>query len=442
MHQKRAHSRPTSLALATTAAVSALLAGCATRSLIDESQAYTDLGQHIRAFRLLDDARDLALLESDPVDPELERAWRHARRNFLLDRARRYIFLEYEKEALVDLAALEAIAPDEPEIPILRRRAVHKLALRAAEDGDRLLKQRLFAEALAAYLEAESIEPTLPEAQAGRLEVESQVSRLTERAQQQFLMAVRKLPEFRFDEVRWHSSNAIVDDPDREDAEALRLRAQRELALEARNRGDESREKGNFGAALVDYRSAKTRNPDLEGLEERIADMEAELQVSRLAGEAQMRMRQGRFDEARELLDEAFAMTVRLRPGISELMLQNRHLEGEAQYTKARDLELQGKKQQALEAFSALAEAWPEGLDDEKQRVELLSSDIASAKTEWDAAVAAEAAGELEQALEHYRSSKLFYARLADADERIAALEAKLAAGKAPAGAAKQPEGN
>lgn len=414
------------------------LNGCASSSPLEESRAYSAVGQHFRAFHLVDAERERALARPGPVSRELETAWDEARRAFLLDRARRYIFLEYEEEALVDLAALEAVEPDHPEIPVLRERATYKLALRAAERGQELLRNRLLTEAMAAFLEAETILPTLPEAHAGQQLVRAQVERLTYRAQMQFLEAVRKLPQFRYAEVRWHSSNAIVNDPDRQDAEVLRERAQRELAIASKERGDDNRQQGNYGAALIEYQSARKRDPELAGIDDLIAEMERELAALKLAETAQMRMRQLRFDEARDLLDEAFAMSVQLRADITELMIQNRRLEGERDYTAARDFEIQGKKREALEAFVLLSAKWPDGLEDEKARIEVLQSDIESARKEWELAEAAEAAGDLAKALEHYEASNEFYERMADAKARIARLKKQIA----DAEKARIPDGN
>lgn len=410
-------------------------------SPVDECREYTALGQPFRAFKLIDAERERRLASSAPIDAEFEATWREARRMYLLDRARRYIFLEYELEARRDLAALETIDPDNPEIPVLRRRATEKLARRAVEQGHVYLRRRMLSEAMAKFLEAESILPTLGAAVEGQHLVAESVDALTVRAQQQFLEAVRKLPQFRYAEVRWHSSNAIVNDPDRADAEKLQRRAQHELALERKTAGDTAARAGNFGAALMEYKAAKAREDELSGIDDLIAKMERELAADKLADTAQMRMRQQRFDEARAALDEAFGMSIMLRGEISELMIENRHLEGMRDYNKARDLEIQGKKQEAAEAFAALAAKWPDGLEDEKVRAELLQSDIDSAKAEWQAAMKAEAAGELEQALEHYQAADRFYARMADAKAKIAELERKIAAAKRPVEGSNEGQG-
>ena len=100
----------------------------------------------------------------------------------------------------------------------------------------------------------------------------------------------------------------------------------------------------------------------------------------------------------------------------------------------ARDLEVMGKKQEALDAFQALATAWPDGLEDERARIDSLTIDIDGAKAEWDAAEAAEAAGDLEKALRHYRAADRYYADWRDGKARIARLEKAIAEQKAKAG--------
>ncbi len=405
-------------------------------SLVEESQWNADRGQHYRAFQLIDDERQARLEQAGPVDPEFERLWQDRRRVYLLEMARRYIFLEYEREALRMLGALEAVQPDNPEIPLLRERAIYKLAEREAEKGRVFLSKQMLTEAIAHFLEAERILPTLAAAHEGQAAVREQVDKLTARAQQQFLEALRKMPQFRYAEVNWHSSNAVLNDPDREDAEALRARAQRELALAAVERGEANERSGEFGAALMEYRLAKVRMEELPEeaqmgelarIDVHIADVERELGAQKLADTAQMRMRQKRYDDARADLEKAFEMSVLLRAEISELMIQNREMRGLDDYQNARDLEIQGKKAEAAAAFRALAATFPDGLEDEQVRAEVLQSDIDACKTELAAARAAEAKGELSEAIEHYRAAQRFYERLADAEAKIAELEGKLA---------------
>lgn len=403
-----------------------LLGACASTSPLDQSRHLTATGEPFRAFEVLDAERDRLLAAGEPLAGDFERAWQDARIAFLIARARRSIFLEREPDALVDLARVLALSPHDQEAPVLRERAAHKLAVRATELGDELLVQNDLQGALLAYLEAERHEPGFEGAAKGAEKVRLAVAKLEARAQQQFLEAVRKLPEFRYVEVRWHSANALTNDPQRADAEVLRARAQRELAQLAVERARECQTKDQFGAALVEYRAAKKFVADLPGVDDAIAAMEREVEAQKLAERAQIDMRLQRFEAAHVGLQKAFGLSTLARGGISELMIQARRLEGERDYGVGRDFEIQGKKREALAAFEALAKNWPEGLLDEQARVEGLRSDIEAAAKEWQAGEAAEAAGELQKALEHFLASERFYGAYRDAKARIQALRGKL----------------
>jgi hypothetical protein len=78
-----------------------------------------------------------------------------------------------------------------------------------------------------------------------------------------------------------------------------------------------------------------------------------------------------------------------------------------------------------------LAKEWPEGLDDEVSRIAGLRVDIEGAAMEWTAAEAAEAAGDMPKALEHYLDAERFYAGWKDGKARIERLRQAIARGAA-----------
>lgn len=411
-----------------------LLASCTTSSAIDESREHARQGDWYRAFEVIDAEREARLRAGDEIGEEFEKAYREARLAFLLGRARHSIFVEQEEEALVDLAKVLEIDPNHAEAPVLRQRAFHKLATRATAIGDEHRLNNELEPALAAYIEAERHVPGFKEAVDGAELVRVAVARLNERAQQQFLEAVRKMPEFRFVEVRWHSANALTNNPTRQDAEGLRARANHEIALRTMLRGQDCQKKDQFGAALVEFRTAKKLEATLPGIDEAIVQMERELQATWLSERAQIDMRIGRFEIANAGLKKAFELSTLSRGSISELMIEARKLEGERDYKNGRDFEIQGMKREALAAFEALSKGWPDGFEDVKARIDGLRSDIDLAEKEWAAAVAAEAAGDLQKALEHFLTAERYYAGLENVKARITSLRERLAAAAARSG--------
>ena len=405
--------------------VALLLGACSTSMALSESRRLADLGQYHRAFHALDRVRQAYLDDGDEVPEDLAVAWQAARIRHLVEKAREQVFLEKEDRALVLLAKVLAEEPAHGEALELRARALDKKLARILEDGDNCMRRQDLAGALAAFLAAERVRPGDVAARQGQAKVRAAYAKLEARAQAEFLEAARKLPEFRYVETQWHAANALANDPGREDAAELRLRARRELARQALRRGGELQAEGRFGAALVELRRARELGAASDEVDTGIAAVERELEARKLVDRAEMYMRRGEIDEARRGLDEAYEMSVMMRGNISELLIELRRTEGERDYQAARDFEVQGMKREALAAFVALAEDWPEGLSDEQAHIEGLQTDIAAAQSEWDLAVAAEEAGEIEQAIEHYEASQGAYARLADAEARLERLRAQ-----------------
>ncbi|MCA8963599.1 MAG: hypothetical protein H6838_04445 [Planctomycetes bacterium] len=406
----------------------ALLAACASTSVINESEVYSRRGNYLLAFDLLEKERQRLAAEHQEPSQEFLAAYRQAEIGFAVYQARRAIFEEHEEDALVLLDNALAVGADPAEVDRLRKRATHKLAVRATEVGNEHLVKGELEEALASFLQALSRQSDYELAHEGAEKVRAAVLMLTERAQQQFLEGVRKLPEFRYVEVQWHAMNAVTNDASREDAKELASRAQKEILEQRFARAKEMQDADMFGAAMLEYLAVRRVDPGFPGVDDAIESMKREVEAARLVGKAKVDMRMERFDEAQQGLEDALKKSEFSRAGIGELMMQCRNLRGEHAYQKARDLEILGKKAEALAAFEAIRSDFPDGLRDEAARADALRIDVDGAKTEWDAAVAAEAAGNLAEALEHYKAAERYYPGWQDGKDRIAKIEAKLSA--------------
>ena len=414
-------------------------AGCVANSVIDQSYDYARLGDYRHAFEVLDHEYQRQLAAGE-VDERLARARDRMEREFLRDRAQQHIFQEREDQALRDLDRLEALEPGHPALAPLREAALLKKAKRIVAYADELLQEKDLTGAMSAYLESQRFVPGFELAEEGMAKVRAEVERMNARAQQQFLQAVRKVPEFRHIEVAWHAAAVIKNTTDPEDARlqsalAMEANAQSESARRTFERGRECENENRFGAALVLYKAARDLDPKVEGVDEAIARMNKELKALGMLEKAQIEMRNGRFKEAQEMLSNAFAISSLSRADISDLMIQARQMQGQKEYREARDLEVMGKKAEALAAFEALAEKWPDGLEDEQQRIVSLRVDIEGARTEWEAAEKAEAEGRLEEALDHYINAERYYAEWRDGEAEIARLRRLIAEQKAAEGA-------
>jgi len=407
---------------------------CGTHSAIEASREYSRLGDFQRAYDVLHEARAEEIANGGTPSAELEDAHGQALVNHLIARARQNIFEEKEDLALVDLEEAAKLVPESGTVKDLTYRALRKKATRSVQRGDDLMLRKDLEGAMTHYLAALRVIPDFPSAIEGADRVRDATRRLTDRAQAQFLEAVRKMPEFRYVEVRWHADLAMAKDPQREDAESLGKRAQREIALRALERGRECQKNDQFGAAMLEFRTARKLDPTLPGIDDLVAQSEREVEAAALVEKAHRSMRTQQFALAREQLGKAYALSSMSRTSINELMVQARRLEGETKYQVARDLEVLGKKSEALAAFEGVAKEWPEGLLDEKARIEGLRIDIDGATTEWTAAEAAEKANDPVKALLHYEAAMQYYPGWKDGPARVERLKKKVAASKpAPA---------
>lgn len=402
-------------------------AGCVANSAIERSQEYLAEGYVLQAYQELDHERTRQLQEGGQVDPELQQEWQRVRFLYLVERGRQEIYLDHELAGIAMIREALELRPDDERPLALVERARLKLAKREVAIGSEMLAKRDLEQAVAAFRRALAYKPGYEPAIEGEEKVRESVSRLHGEAQMQFLDAVRKLPEFRYPEVDWHAQAAIARDPSREDAAEVKRRALREIAQDARERAEASRAAKNYGAALMEYRTALKFWADMPQVAEAIADMQAELQAQSKMEQAQLAMQSERFEKATALLGEAQALSKLEGAMISELRVECRRKQGMVAYKAARDLELQGLKQEALTAFEKVLADWPEGLDDEKTRVEALHIDVNAAIAAYEAGDAAEKKGDLAAALEQFKTARTYYAKLRDVAARIAAVEAKLA---------------
>jgi tetratricopeptide (TPR) repeat protein len=415
-----------------------LLASCGTPSVIERSQKFASLGDYKHAYEEIR-GEYRRQLDAGSVDERIAKAHDEMRLKYLRDRAQQLIFTEREDDALDVLDRLDSFDPDYPGTARLRHAALLKKAERIVNGANEQLARKDFVSAMEGYLESQRLVPGFEPAEDGIAKVREETARMSARAQQQFLQAVRKVPEFRHIEVAWHAAAVIHLTPDatdeqRADAAAIGANAKRESAKLTLDEARACEQENQFGAALVLYKAALLLDPELTEAGDAIEKMKGEMTALGLLEKAQIAMRTEDFVEANNLLKEAHSLSMLSRAEISELMLQATRLEGEKHYREARDLEVMGKKEQALVAFEALAKQFPNGLKDEEARIVGLKVDVESAKAAWAEAEKAEAAGELQKALDQYVTAESFYAEWRDGEAHIERLRKAIAAQAAEQG--------
>lgn len=407
----------------------ALLAGCATRTVLEESREFTTLGNHFQAYHTLEQERRRLQAAGEEPSEEFLAAFRKAEIGYAIDRARREIFEEREEAGLAILVEAETLGAEAYAVRYWRDRATLKIAVRETLRGNEQLNKGELEAAMRHFLTALDRKADHVPAHEGAEKVRVEIARMTERAQQQFLEAVRRMPEFRYVEAQWHAQIATDNDPAREDAKTVLAQARAEVLEQMFLRGRELQRSDKFGAALVEYKSIERIDPGYPGVKDAIAAMTREVDAMRLVEKAKVEMRMERFASARQLLTDALGLSEQSRAVIGELQMQCETLRGEAAYRDARDLEILGKKEEAIAAYRAILAEWPKGVADAAARADALQVDVDGAIAEWSAAEAAEAAGKDAEALESYRNARRYHAKFRDVDERIARLSAKLQAG-------------
>lgn len=407
----------------------ALLAGCASRSVLEDSRNFSSLGNHFQAYRTLDQERQRMLAAGEEPSEEFQAEFRKVQIADAIDRARREIFEEREDAGLAVLVEAESLGADAYAVRYWRERATLKIAVRETLRGQELLNKGELEAAMRHFLAALDRKADHVPAREGADKVRIEISRMTERAQQQFLEAVRRMPEFRYVEAQWHAQIATENDPAREDAKSVLAQARAEVLEQMFARGKELQRADKFGAALVEFKAIERIDPGYPAIKDAIAAMAREVDALRLIEKAKVEMRMERFASAQQLLSDALQLSEQSRASIGELKMQCETLRGEAAYRNARDLEILGKKEDAVAAYRAIVTEWPNGVADAAARADALQVDIDGALAEWTAAEAAEAAGKDAEALDSYRNAQRFHAGFRDVEARIARLVAKLQAG-------------
>jgi hypothetical protein len=398
------------------------LVGCETSSsVIDESRDYAKVGNYYLAYKLLEGARD-----PNHPDAELDTALQAARLDYLISLAQGDIFSEHEDLALEKLNQALAIAPGNKVVKDLIQRAHLKQARRQTQKGTDFLSDGDLQNALLAFTAAEQAVPGFKPAVAGKLSVQVTFNSMHLKAQQHFLEALRQFPELHWVQVQWHTTTALENDPSRNDARDLRERAQRKIAEQSFQGAQAAEKNRQYGAALMEYRSVRDMQPDYPSIDAHIAEMQREVEAQHLVDSALMKMLRGNFGEALKVLKQAFDTTSLEKASISEAILRTRKRQGELAYQHAKDLELQNKKEEALSAYKAVAAQWPDGLKDEKVRIENLQSDVDHALQAWKAAEEAEKNGDVKAAIQNYETAAIYYPGWQDVDQRLAKLKAKL----------------
>jgi tetratricopeptide (TPR) repeat protein len=394
-----------------------VLAGCSNVSHhMADAEAAIGRADWLHAWDSIQQAREAA-----PGDPAVEAAYWRVRKLWLLERARSMIFANRDADALAELEKVLTLDPEEPTALAWRQKAIEKLAIRATDQGDELARSGKLEDALLRYNEALGFIPGDERATTGLEELGEVWSSNRQRARLHFLDGLRAGSDNLSGQSLYHLRRALELDPGLEEARAPLAEAERRVQEDLLETARDMIERGSYHGAKHAIESAPQSMRTLPGVEELLSLANAEIEVNDLRDDGQIALARGELTVARAKLEAAFEKSAKRREQIGEMLLALRGRELEAEYLAAKDLELLGSLDAAIEAYAKLDARSP-SYRDVRDRTRELKVRVEEAKKAYDLGIAAQEAGQTEAALTHFADVLLYWTNYRDVAERIASL--------------------
>lgn len=394
------------------------LAGCGAPSELREAEKAWERGDYIAAL----DYAERALSES-PDNQRVRSFHRKARLRGLTQLGQRLVFLDRDKDAI---AVLERALELDP-YDFYAQEWISKARLKLAQRGVKRAKAHVVSGELdAAQLEfqrAIEYDPGNINAREGLAVLNEAKAKRVDRSRSEFLHGLRARAGGELAVALYHFRIAVEKDPANDQAREAMDEVRAELGRSRLETGKREEAAGSFRAALMDYEIAAEMMPDDEDIARRLEICRKEVRAEDLVGEAELQLFRGEYSEAREKLEEAFGISVQQKIDIQDLLVVAREREAADDYQVARDLELQDRFDEALEAFRALDEKMP-GFRDTRAVIARLDATVSAARTAYAAGLEAEKNGEFDEALRQYVEAVIAWPTYEDVAERIERLRA------------------
>jgi len=438
-------------------------AGCAVEGVLAKARDYERSGNVFLAYHTVEEAWEDESNRNQALDDEY---WR-LRKAYLLYVGKEAVFDEDEAQGIAYFNQVLAIDPDNELAQQWIAHSKRKLAKEAVADGDSHRFAGELEEAMQAYARAMKYLPGYAPAEEGQREVNQYFQERINKSEGYVRDGRRDYDNRRFPQS-FHGGVAARDyDPASLRARQLYIASKQELIQDNVRLAKQAQELGNYHAALQRYREAEKEMIELGKLEasavsdELRREMEKDVKVAEdevladeLATKAAMKIARAvddtstevnevevRLDEADALLEEAYEKSSFQRPRIGEYRAESRERRWDSRYRRARDKELFGDYQQALEAYREIDAAWADGFRDVKARISSLEADIELAEESYQKGLAAEEAGKLEEAIDLYREAVLFLRDYRGLDARIQELRTRIRPAD-PSGSEPDPSGD
>ena len=415
-------------------ALSLGLSSCSgTSQILVQSEFLASQGNHYQAYWLIVNAS-----ENYPEDPELQGVFWDRRRDYLLEEARAQLYNEREGEAIELFEKVLVIEPANQVAKDWIKRALVKLAEREVRHGDILTHEGRLQESLEHFNKALRYVPDYPPAVAGLKNVIDRNRKRGDRAVEQYQLGSRARGEYppSYNRSAYHSRIALEMDKSLTRAELLKESSIRRIAEDRVKAAEKAEEDGFHAAALADYKAVQSMLPDYEDIDVRVARLEKEVDARKKCRDAEMILRKNEFDRADELLGEAFDLAVSgdVKAIVSGVMQSSRLRRYKEALLRARDLELDWHLEKSLAGYKAIEEVFKkdyppadqEGFEGVRVRIREIESTIAEATDAYKQGEAAEKAGKIKEAIDHFGEASAVYPGFKDLKARVAKLRAQL----------------
>ena len=339
------------------------------------------------------------------------------------------VFNEREDLAIERFRRVVELDPGNAVAELWIQKSLAKLADRACRRGDLHRANGELREALLDYKVAMRCVADHATAVEGVAKVGEVVETRHARAAAHYYEGVQALGEQLWPQTWYHMVNAVEMDPAHEKARDRRDDVARRLAQQRYELAQELEESAHYGAALKEYLAIKERDPEVDGLEQRIAHMRKEVETERLVRAAEMAVFRREYKESRELLEQALEQTVTEQAHISDLLILVRERDFEERYEHAHVLELEHQLEEALAAYKQIAAVW-EDFKDVKTLIGNLESAVDVATKAHARGQEAEKQGDLPAAIDAYGDALLVYPGYRKLDAKVAELKAKVGRGE------------
>ncbi len=372
--------------------------------------------QHGQYAAALEEARRLA--EGDPEDAALQRLYRDTQVAYILDQGRQAVFRGELNRGLELLEEARSLDPENPLVDewILKIRA--QLASYWLDRAAELKGPEQLDQAELAYEKVLEYEPENLDGKRGLAHVLLLKNYRSGQSKSYFDSGLASFRELLLDQARRAfqiSQRYRENEPAAQRGEQVEIMLAQERLAQAKG----FEEAGLFNAARNEYRLALLTDPENEEARDGFDRMDREVRANHSLAAADMEIRRGKLDEARETLDEADNLTVAQQDHVSLLESGIEEKTFQLLYDEARNLETDYRYPEAVAAYERLLSVAPDFADAGRRRT-TIQEFIRLAEELYKAALEATSDEEAEGYL---RAIQVPWPEYRDVPERLRAIE-------------------